>query len=151
MIFEEADRTRARPGSRAGLRMINEHSDGATLAGLAIQLILTQPDLRSATFRTDPRASLSALVTCVFQKADRVGIFLSESPTMSSPFTSNTAFHPGFPADSDLQAALDVGIAVGVVADQVMLRQQLRALPDHLDRAVKSSSTPAHSPHFAGS
>lgn len=56
---------------------------------------------------------------------------------MPSPFTWNIAFHSGFTADSDLQAALDVGIAIGVVADRVTLRQQLRSLPDHLDRGGK--------------
>ncbi|WP_273808323.1 MULTISPECIES: hypothetical protein [unclassified Pseudomonas] len=56
---------------------------------------------------------------------------------MPSPFPWNIAFHSGFTADSDLQAALDVGIAIGVVADRVTLRQQLRALPDHLDRGGK--------------
>ncbi|MGF7243891.1 hypothetical protein ABIC11_004347 [Pseudomonas oryzihabitans] len=56
---------------------------------------------------------------------------------MSTPLTWHIAFHSGFTADSDLQAALDVGIAIGVVADRVTLRQQLRSLPDHLDRCGK--------------
>lgn len=56
---------------------------------------------------------------------------------MPSPFTWNIAFHSGFTVDSDLQAALDVGISIGVVADRVTLSQQLRALPDHLDRGGK--------------
>ncbi|WP_178118439.1 MULTISPECIES: hypothetical protein [unclassified Pseudomonas] len=48
---------------------------------------------------------------------------------MSTPFTWHIAFHSGFTADSDLQAALDVGIAIGVVADRVTLWLRENLLP----------------------
>lgn len=46
----------------------------------------------------------------------------------------NTAYHSGMSASSDLRAAIECGVAVGVVASLLTISQLIRALPRHLDQ-----------------
>lgn len=43
------------------------------------------------------------------------------------------AFHSGMSASSDLRAAVDVGVPIGVVAPLLSLSKVFLALPRHLD------------------
>lgn len=54
------------------------------------------------------------------------------------------AFHSGMSASSDLRAAVDVGVPIGVVAPLLSLSKVFLALPRHLDAGGSSSSTLAH-------
>ena len=49
------------------------------------------------------------------------------------PFTWNIAFHSGMSAKSDLRAAVDEGVAVGVVATLLDVSKAILVLPRHLD------------------
>lgn len=63
------------------------------------------------------------------------------------PFTWNIAFHSGMSAKSDLRAAVDEGVAVGVVATLLDVSKAILVLPRHLDAGGSSSLTLAHLQH----
>ena len=64
---------------------------------------------------------------------ERRDLRVRETGTFVMPFIWNWAFHSGMSARSDLRAAVDEGIAVGVVATLLDVSKTILVLPRHLD------------------
>lgn len=64
---------------------------------------------------------------------ERRGFRVRDTGSFVMPFTWDLAFHSGMSARSDLRAAVDEGIAVGVVATLLDTSKTILVLPRHLD------------------